>query len=219
MVNGLNSDAPGPAIAVITGGRLAGARVIGSFSTAREGLTLKFTSMTVPNDNGSTFQVTIQADAISEQGDEVPANVNNHFWENAAVTFIAGFGQGMGTLLQSSGSTTTTTGSGLAITTNPALSLGTELGAAAGGALGSVGGQFQQTYGNRPPTIKIAPGTQFTLVFVGTNTSASTTAPNLPNIRPTVGGLASDRYGASPGYGYNPMGLGANNATYPNNQQ
>jgi intracellular multiplication protein IcmE len=195
MINGLNSDAPGPALALITSGPLQGARVIGNFTTDRAGLVLSFSTMTVPLDGGQkTVTVPIQADAISETGDQVQADVNNHFLENAAVTFLAGFGQGMGTLLSQSGSTTVTTGTGTAITENPTLSTEQELGAAAGGAVGAVGNQFQQTFGNRPPTITIEPGTSFTLAFLGNEASSTQSTGGVPlsRIVPSVGGLPAD---------------------------
>jgi intracellular multiplication protein IcmE len=194
MINGLNSDAPGPAIALILSGPLQGARVIGNFQTDRGGLVLKFSTMTIPINGGEqTVTVPIQADAISETGDQVQADVNNHFLANAAVTFLAGFGESMGTLLQQSGSTTINTANGESLTENPSLTLGTELGASAGGAVGAVGNQFQQTFGNRPPTIKIDPGTQFTLAFLGNSPgTTSQGGQDLPAIRPTVGGLPTD---------------------------
>jgi Bacterial conjugation TrbI-like protein len=205
MINGLNSDAPGPAIALITSGPLQGARIIGSFNTTRGGLVLKFTTMVIPVDGGkSTVTKAIQADAISETGDMVSANVNDHFLANAAVTFVAGFGQSMGNLLSQSGSAITTNGTST-ITSYPALSLGQEAGAAAGGAVGAVGQQFQQIYGNRPPTITIAPGTTFTLAFIG-SVSDSTGGVAGPSVTPSVGGLRTNQnygggFGVQQNYG------------------
>jgi hypothetical protein len=151
--------------------------------------------MTVPIESGTkTVTVSIVADAISETGDQVEANVNYHFLENASITFVAGFGQAMGTLLEQSGSTTVNSGNGTSITQNPTLSLKNELGAAAGGAVGDVGNQFQQTFGNRPATVTIQPGTQFTLAFLGNGGSGDMSTGGIPltGIKPSVGGLPSD---------------------------
>ena len=51
MLNGLNSDLPGPAIAEIVEGPLAGSRVSGSFSTMRSaaGLALDFSTISLPD--------------------------------------------------------------------------------------------------------------------------------------------------------------------------
>lgn len=58
MINGLNSDIPGPAVAEIVEGPLAGARLIGQFTPdlANGGLSLQFQTLTMPD--GSTQPVT-----------------------------------------------------------------------------------------------------------------------------------------------------------------
>lgn len=178
MIGELNSDAPGPALATIVQGPLAGARIIGQFQTARAGLVIKFSTMTVPALDGSgTITTPINAIAVSASSltSGMATSINDHMLSNLAVTFVAGFAQGFGQVLSQSGSTTTTTGTGLAIISNPALTLPKELAAAGGTAAGAAGGLFQQLYGNRPPTIKLAAGTPFALVFMG-NSSGVTDA-------------------------------------------
>ena len=187
MIGELNSDAPGPAIATIVAGPLAGARVIGSFETARAGLVIKFTTMTVPADDESgTITTSINAIAVSSDNltSGMETSYNSHFVTNLGVTFVAGFAQGFGQAIAQSGSTVTNTGTGLSVITNPTLTLSQELASATGTAAGAAGSQFQQMYGNRPPTIKLAAGTPFALVFLGADTGVNAAQQQLQTVNP-----------------------------------
>ncbi len=168
MINGLDSDDPGPAIALVTGGVLKGARVIGSFTTARAGLVLRFTKMSIPVDGGRSVQtVSISADAITLTKDALATSVNDHLIGNLAVLFASSLANSAGQLVSESGTTLAATGTGTVLQSMPQMSGGQILGSAAGQALGQAGQEYEQMYGNRPPTIKLAPGTPFTLAFVG----------------------------------------------------
>lgn len=223
MINGLNSDDPGPALAVITEGPLKGSRVIGSFSTARTGLVLKFTSMSIPVHGGASVQtVSIDADAISQTKDALATSVNDHLIGNLGALFVSSLASNAGSLLAESGSTVAATGTGAVLQSTPSLSGGQILGSAAGQALGQAGQEYEQLYGNRPPTIKLAPGAPFTLAFLGTQTASSKGLSNLKTILPQSeaqqrgSGItyAAPGFGAYAGFGA-PTAAGLQTVTTP----
>lgn len=197
MVNGLNSDDPGPAIAVITSGPLTGARVLGSFSTQRSGLVLAFQTMTIPVDDGaSTKTVPITADAITLTDNAFASSVDTHLVGNLAVLFVTSLAGDVGNLLSTQGTSVAAT-NGSVLQSTPSLNTGQLLGAAAGQSLGQAGQTYEQLYGNRPVTIKLDPGFAFTLAFLGTSAPQSQGAAALPTYQPPQN--AQPR--VAPGYG------------------
>lgn len=188
IMNGLDSDTPGVVFADILSGPLAGSRVMGAFSASDYGMTIQFTEMTVPVDGGvKTKTVPITAVAISRTKASIPVKINDHFLMNAAADFVAGAGTAISSVLPESGSTTATTGSGLAISSLPSFSTSQLLGTAGAAGLSSIGNQYLQDFGNRSPTITVAAGTPFTLAFVGSGSKKSSGPPNLGTSgQPTV---------------------------------
>lgn len=173
VLGGMNSDAPGPVTGTIEQGPLTGARLLGTAQTTREGAAIRFTSMTVPYRTASgqltTQTVSINAWAISPANGttDVATSVNHHLAEQLAVAFTTSLLGNFGQLIANSGASTVINPSGAIAVTNPALSTTKQLASAAGTAAGTAGSLFQQIYGNRPTTIKVAPGTPCTLLFVG----------------------------------------------------
>jgi intracellular multiplication protein IcmE len=176
LIGGINSDDPGPVIADILEGPYAGARLLGSFQAETDGVIIEFTSMTVPykGDDGSDQAevVPIKAVAVdtSQLGTSLATSVNDHLLARVAIAFATSFLQGFGQAISQSGSTTvvnSTTGS--AITSNPLRNTSSELYQAGGTASGEVGQIINQHYANMKTTIKVASGTPFGLLFMGTN--------------------------------------------------
>ena len=96
-------------------------------------------------------------------------SVNHHLAEQLAVAFTTSLLSNFGQLIANSGASTVINPTGAISVTNPALSTTDQLASAAGSAAGTAGTLFQQIYGNQPTTIKVAPGTPCTLLFVGSN--------------------------------------------------
>ncbi|UNC16182.1 hypothetical protein FE249_18170 (plasmid) [Acidiphilium multivorum] len=175
VLDGMDSDAPGPVTGVIEQGPLTGARLLGQAETTRDGAAIRFTSMTVPYRNAdgqlTTQTVSISAWAISPSTGttDVATSVNHHLAEQLAVAFTTSLLSNFGQLIANSGASTVINPTGAIAVTNPALSTTDQLASAAGSAAGTAGTLFQQIYGNQPTTIKVAPGTPCTLLFVGSN--------------------------------------------------
>lgn len=170
---GANSDAPGPVMATIMQGPLAGARVLGSFQTSQNGAEIRFSTMTIPykdsNGNRKTETLGIDAVAISPTrlDDNMATSVNDHLALRLAVAFGTSLLSNFGQLLAQSGASTVISPTGAIATSNPALNTTQQFESAGGQAAGTAGQIFNQEYGNMPPTIKVASGTPFALLFLG----------------------------------------------------
>lgn len=173
VINGYDSNAPGPITGTILQGKLSGSRLIGTAQKSKAGVAFHFTSMTVPYHNvdgvlkTQTLRISAYAINASTGTSNLATSVNNHLWERLAVTFASSFLNGFGQLLTSSGASTVITPTGGIGITNPVLSTTQQLEAAGGSAAGAAGNLFNQVYGNQPTTIKTAQGTPFILLFVG----------------------------------------------------
>ncbi|CAH1692395.1 conserved hypothetical protein [Hyphomicrobiales bacterium] len=170
MVSTANSDAPGPILARIAQGEFAGATLIGSFETKRDALVLSFKTMTVQNLRDGTEvnkSVTINAVAVDtkEIGTALATDIDRHILTNLGFTAAAAFAQGFGQAIGQSGQTTNI-GLGGVTVSNPALSTRQQLYVAGGVAAGAAGQILNQTYGNRPTTVKVASGTPVGILFL-----------------------------------------------------
>lgn len=96
LLTPVNSDAPGPVLAEITSGPLAGARVLGSFSTQRDAVVLKFNTISMPGYDHS-FKVNVFAVNADTLSPGLATDVNHHYLQRfgllAAAAFISGYGQ------------------------------------------------------------------------------------------------------------------------------
>jgi intracellular multiplication protein IcmE len=172
---GANSDAPGPVMATIMQGPLAGARVLGSFQTSQNGAEIHFSTMTIPykDSNGDRKTETLGIDAVAisptRLDDNMATSVNDHLALRLAVAFGTSLLSNFGQLLAESGASTVINPTGAIATTNPTLNTTQQFESAGGQAAGTAGQIFNQEYGNMPPTIKVASGTPFALLFLGSN--------------------------------------------------
>lgn len=173
MISGVNSNDPGAVMGEILQGPLAGARIMGGFQTHSDGVTITFTTMTIPyTDSDGNRQVEvlpINAVAVSADNlnNSMATSINNHIALRLGVAFVSAMAGNFGNLLQQSGATTVLNSTGSIATSNPQLSTQNELLSAAGQSVGSAGQILDQEYGNLPPTIKVAAGTPFVLLFTG----------------------------------------------------
>ncbi len=177
MTSAVDSDDPGPILAQIQTGALKGARLIGAFSTHTDGVVITFTTATIPyldaDGNEQTEVLPINAVAVSTSNlsDSLATSVNDHLALKLGVSFLTSFMNGFGQLLSESNAQTTVSSTGTIVTSNPALSTKDELLAAGGEAAGTAGQVVSQEFGNLPPTIKVAAGTPFGLLFTSKGTT------------------------------------------------
>ena len=96
LLNNLNSDIPGPALAHILSGPLAGARAIGSFKKEDEYLVLEFNTLVKDGLSYSVSSVALDPDTTLGA---MVSDVNHHYFKRiifpAAAEFISGIGEGI----------------------------------------------------------------------------------------------------------------------------
>lgn len=166
-----NSDAPGPILAEIIQGDLAGTTLLGSFSVANEALILQFNTATITETlSGQVVNDTFPINAIAVDtkyiGTALATDVDRHLFERIAVTFATSFIGGFGELMASSGGTTITQPDGTVIEQNPTLTVRDQAISSAGQAVGEVGGILNEYYGNKPTTVIVESGTPIGLLFL-----------------------------------------------------
>lgn len=163
LANGANSDAPGPVIAVLAEGPLKGSRLVGSFQTNRADLTLSFDRLVTPD--GETRDVSVVAVDPKRLTPGVRTSINRHLIPNIAVVAATEFLKGYSQVITGAGATLVATGEAVTVT-NPSLDAEEELFAAAGAAAGATGEAITETFGRRPPTIRIEAGAPLGLLFL-----------------------------------------------------
>ena len=175
MVSEANSDAPGPVIADILQGPLAGSRLIGSFDKGNDKLVVRFSTLTVKTlRDGTKVDKSYPIDAVAVDtkyiGTGMATDVNHHYLEKIGVAFGTSFLSGLGTAIASSGSTTVSgvgaTGSAIISQQNPSLNTGEKVLVATGEAAKAVGSILQDQLGNRPTTVKVEAGTPIGVLFL-----------------------------------------------------
>jgi len=170
LISEANSDSPGPVLAQIVEGELAGAKLIGQFAVQRESLVITFNTLTMGTDrNGEEINETVGISAYavdaSNIGSGLASEVDYHLLQNIGITFASSFAQGFGQAIAQSGQQIVSTDSGTTIV-NPTLSTQQQLMVAAGTAAGATGQTLNQLFGNRPITVKVKSGTGIGVLFL-----------------------------------------------------
>ena len=170
MVSEANSDAPGPVLAKILQGNLAGATLIGSFKIAQNALVIDFKKMTVVDIRGGqkvarTVDVEAYAVDTDKLGTALATDVDRHLFQKVAITAASSFVQGLGNAVGQSGATVSrdTTGTTIAY---PTLDTKQQLIVAGGQTAGQVGNILTREFGNVPTTVKVRSGTPIGILFM-----------------------------------------------------
>lgn len=152
LLTSLNSDVPGPALAQIVSGPLAGARVIGNFQTLEKHLVLRFNSISMP-DQSRSFN--INAFAVNDNlGVGLATDVNNHYFQRIGLTFAAGLFQGYSTGIARTGVRTHITDSGSVIVTQDELNSNQIFKQAVGRGGSAIASELTKN-SRRDPTVKV----------------------------------------------------------------
>lgn len=150
LVTPINSDAPGPVVADIVSGPLAGARVLGSYQANDQQLVVRFDKLSMP---GHPQTYAIDAFAVgTDMSSGLATDVNNHYFRRfgltAAAAFIQGYGRAVGRQ-----NTTVTNGPFGSVVTQGELDSG-QIKSAALGDVGTALGQQIAREANIKPTIR-----------------------------------------------------------------
>ena len=171
LISEANSDAPGPVVAEVLQGDLAGARLLGTFTTANDNLVIEFNTMTVEETmSGETIDQAFPINSVAVDAEHVgtamATDVDRHLFSRVAVTFATSFIQGMGEAIRMSGQEVTQGDNGQTTTETPELSTKEQALIASGQAAGEVGNIVNEVYGGRPTTVKVASGTNLGVLFL-----------------------------------------------------
>lgn len=152
LMTPLTSDNPGPVLAEITSGPLAGARLIGNMTTQREGLLLQFNQITKP---GWPDTYSINAVGMSDDGYTGQAtDVNHHYLQRYTALFAGSFMQGYGQGLSQQGRKTIITDGGTVISDVNELNSSQIRNQGYGEVAQAIGEEIEQM-SDRPTTIEI----------------------------------------------------------------
>jgi len=174
MVSGANSDTPGPVVARIVTGDLAGSTLVGSFQTQREGVFISFQTMSVGRTrDGDDINKAIPVNAVAVDsktvGTGIASDVDRHLLTNVGLTAAAAFMQGLGQAVATSGQAYSQTLGGTVVV-NPQRTLRDQLYIGGGVGAGAAGQALVQAYGNRPPTVTVDAGTPVGILFLNAGT-------------------------------------------------
>ncbi len=163
LITEANSDAPGPVLAQIMSGPLRGARILGTFSTQENYLTLTFQTIVVDG-------VSYSADAIAL--DPASANpglvteIDRRYFERVILPAAAAFVEGMGEAIAESGSTSVTVSGDTVIEEEEPIDTRQEIFNGIEEASGKVGDILDKEGSKVKPMIKVHAGTAVGILFL-----------------------------------------------------
>ncbi len=203
-----NSDVPGPILAQLVSGPLAGARLIGQFKVGdgyEKYLVLEFS---LADKQGKDYQINaIALDPNTTLGG-MATEVDERYFVRVVLPAAAGFLQGMGQALGQGNSSITTNGTTtIATTTGNGFKQGVYTGM--GDAANTAGEFFQNQANLTKPLVRVASGTPMGIFFITPVYDPAVTS-GTANVTQPVG---NPGYGN--GYGYGAPNGGVGNPGYP----
>lgn len=176
LITEANTDAPGPVLAELASGPLAGSRLIGTFSATDEFITLNFNSVVVDGVAMPTSAIALDPKTANPG---MVTDKDNKYFQRIVLPAAASFIEGMGEAIADSGSTTVNVQNGSVVTSNQDLNTREELFKGVEKVAEEVGTVLDQNNSNVRPQLKIAAGTAIAVLFnqsVERETTASKTA-------------------------------------------
>lgn len=169
LINELNSDVDGPALAQVLSGPLRGGRALGTFEKQDEYLTLTFNRIVK---DGVVYKV----DGIAlDEDTTLPAHqtdVDHHYWSRIILPAAAAFIKGYASAVAETGTSTTTTAGGGVATEEPEPSAQEEVMKGVESAADTISGVFEENV-KKEPTVIVAKGTTMGILFMDSVTTES----------------------------------------------
>jgi intracellular multiplication protein IcmE len=178
-----NSDVPGPVLAELASGPLAGSRLIGSFTKTKEYISIQFSTIVVKGVALSTQAIAIDP-ATSKPG--MVTEIDRRYFERVILPAAAAFIKGLGGAIAESGSTTVSAGAGTTTSASNDLDARQEFFKGVEEAADRVGQILEQD--RVEPLLRVAAGTHIGILFLksveskpqgGTGPVAQTTVPGV----------------------------------------
>ena len=158
-----NTDAPGPVLARIATGPLRGSRIIGSFDTQEDFLTLQFSQVVI---NGRS--INIQAIAINPETSNpgIVTEIDRRYFSRIILPTAAAFIQGFGEAVADTGRTRVTVDGGAAVEDEDDLDTREEFFSAIENAGGELSELFEEESDRVEPLLRVAAGTPIAIFFL-----------------------------------------------------
>ena len=162
IVTAANSDIPGPVLAQIASGPLAGARALGSFTMQDEYLVLSFTKAVL---NGKEYAINAIAIDPATTLTGVATDVDHYYFSRVFLPGAAKFIEGWASAVTRQGTSVVVTGETVS-TTQDKLDTGDELLAGFEEAAGEFADIVDDRADKKELTVKVASGTRVGLLFL-----------------------------------------------------
>lgn len=158
-----NSDAPGPVLARIASGPLAGSRILGSFQQSEEYLTLNFNTVVV---NGVSHPVNAVALDPKTTLPAVASEVDHRYWRRFILPAAARFIQGMADAISQREQTSVSVSGDTVTSSKPDLKPKEELAAGLSDGTGEVADELRQMGTDTKILVKVHAGTPVGILFL-----------------------------------------------------
>lgn len=162
LITEANSDVPGPILAELASGPLAGSRMIGSFKTNEDFLTLNFDTVIVDG-------VALTAKAVAlDPNTALPGvitEIDRKYFQRVIMPAAAAFIEGIGSAIGESGSTTVVVDSGAAVSDSVDLNSRQEFFKGVEKASEKVGEILDRNASTTKPMLRVAAGTHLGILF------------------------------------------------------
>lgn len=163
LITEANSDAPGPVLAQIASGPLAGARILGQFEVKEEYLTLSFNTVVV---DGISYGMNGVALDPATANPGIVTEIDRRYFSRVILPAAAAFVEGMGSAIAESGTTTVTVEGETVATEEEDLNTEQEIYKGVEEAAGKMSEIIDEEAGKIQPMLKIHAGTPISILFM-----------------------------------------------------
>lgn len=163
LITEANTDAPGPVLAEIASGKLTGSRMLGSFTSTDDYLTLNFHTVIYQGTALATDAVAI------DPGTSLPGmvtEIDRKYFQRIILPAAAAFIEGMGSAIADSGSTTVSAGQGTTQSSSNDLDTRQEFFKGVETAAEEFGEILDRDGSRVRPMLRLAAGTHMGVLFV-----------------------------------------------------
>jgi intracellular multiplication protein IcmE len=158
-----NSDTPGPVLARIASGPLAGSKILGSFEQSEEYLTLNFNTVVVKGVSQSVNAVALDPKTTLPA---VATEVDHRYWRRFILPAAARFIEGMGDAISQREQTDVTVNGDTVTSSKPDLKPREELAAGLSEGTSEIGDQLNDIADETKILVKVHAGTPIGILFL-----------------------------------------------------
>lgn len=163
LITEANSDAPGPVLAQIASGPLAGARILGQFEVKEEYLTLSFNTVVV---DGISYGMNGVALDPATANPGIVTEIDRRYFSRVILPAAAAFVEGMGSAIAESGTTTVSVEGDTVVQEEEDLNTEQEIYKGVEEAAGKMSEIIDEEAGKIQPMLKIHAGTPISILFM-----------------------------------------------------